>query len=74
MVVIKVMGRSNRAKSVTIANVCFDCGRKYGTPMSGVCGTWLATCDVCNKPEQRCAAPRDFGYLEKLRPIKENNQ
>ena len=45
-----------------IFDVCFDCGKKYGTKQDkGAIGTWMADCDICGEKKPCASAQHDFG-------------
>lgn len=37
-------------------SVCFECGKKYGTPPKRAIGVWKDTCSICGKEDVMCAA------------------
>jgi hypothetical protein len=46
------------------AHVCDDCGTAWGTPLTGDCTRWHATCHLCGL-ELGVSHVRHYGYLRR---------
>ena len=43
-------------------SICFDCGKKYGTPLpkGAAVSAWVDTCNWCGEEGKHCCAETDF--------------